>query len=132
VSIHRCAQLETQLTTLQSEASGARAQLTSLVKAQDLLHAETDKRLAAAKAAAAAEREALTSRNAAKIKKLQETAKEQVRWGEGGQTLVWGVMGRGWDGLGGWAEGSSRGGSCSAAGGADEQECSPYQQKPTE
>jgi hypothetical protein len=77
----RCAQLETQLAALQSEASEARAQLTSLVRAQDSLHAETEKRLAAAKAAAAAEREALQSRSAAKIKKLQETAKDQVGGG---------------------------------------------------
>lgn len=63
---------------LHSEASEARSQLTQLVKAHDQLRAETDKRVAAAKQAAAGEREALQARHAAKVKKLQEAAKDQA------------------------------------------------------
>lgn len=70
---------------LHAEASEARSQLTNLVKAQDQLRADTDKRLAAAKQAAAAERDELQARHAAKIKKLQEAAKDQV-------SLVWGPV----------------------------------------
>jgi hypothetical protein len=64
---------------LQSEASEAHAELLKLVKAHDQLRAEMEKRGAAAKQVAAAEREALQARHAAKIRKLQEAAKDQVR-----------------------------------------------------
>lgn len=63
---------------LTAEASEARSQLTSLVKAQDTLKADTDRRVAAAKAAAAGELEALQARHAVKVRKLQEAAKDQV------------------------------------------------------
>lgn len=74
----RCSQLEGQMQQLHSEASEARSQPAQLVKAHEQLRAETDKRVAAAKQAATAEREALQARHTAKIKKLQEAAKDQV------------------------------------------------------
>lgn len=79
----RCSQLEAQLQQLHTEASEARGQLTSLVKAHEQLRAETDKRVAAAKQSAAAERDTLQARHTAKVKKLQEAAKDQVSLRDG-------------------------------------------------
>lgn len=77
---NRCTQLESQVLQLQTEASEARNQLASILKAHESLRAEADRRAAAVKAAAAQECEAMQARHAAKIKKLQETAKDQVGW----------------------------------------------------
>lgn len=74
----RCTQLEAVVEKLQVEASEARSQLTSLVKVHEQLRAETDKRVAAAKQTAAAERGVIQARHSAKVKKLQEAAKDQV------------------------------------------------------
>lgn len=108
--MRRCTQLEAQAQQLHTEASEARSQLTNLVKAQDQLRADTDKRLAAAKQAAAAEREAMQARHAAKIKKLQEAAKDQVRF----------VL-SGW--VGGYCAGASKAGNGGSAGGATGAAC---------
>ncbi|WIA21513.1 hypothetical protein OEZ85_000716 [Tetradesmus obliquus] len=75
----RCALLEQQCQQLQQQLSDATAQLERLQQQQGQLQRECDKRLAAVKASAAAEREALSARNAAKVKKLQEAAKDQIR-----------------------------------------------------
>jgi len=74
----RCTQLEALVEKLQVEASEARSQLNSLVRAHEQLRAETDKRVAAAKQTAAAERDVIQARHSAKVKKLQEAAKDQV------------------------------------------------------
>lgn len=75
----RCTQLEALVEKLQVEASEARSQLNSLVRAHEQLRAETDKRVAAAKQTAAAERDVIQARHSAKVKKLQEAAKDQIR-----------------------------------------------------
>jgi hypothetical protein len=74
----RCALLEQQCQQLKQQLSDATSQLERVRQQQGQLQRKCDKRLAAVKASAAAEREALSARHAAKVKKLQEAAKDQV------------------------------------------------------
>jgi DNA anti-recombination protein RmuC len=77
----RCALLEQQCQQLQQQLIESASQLERLQQQQGQLQRECDKRIAAVKASAAADKDALSARNAAKIKKLQEAAKDQVRCG---------------------------------------------------
>jgi hypothetical protein len=71
--------LEQQCQQLQQQLSDSTLQLERLQQQQQgQLQRECDKRIAAVKASAAADKEALSARHAAKIKKLQEAAKDQV------------------------------------------------------
>lgn len=70
--------MEQQAQQLEKQLLDANTQLTKLQEQHEQLRKECEKRVAAVKQSAAAERGALAAKHAGNVKKLQEAAKDKV------------------------------------------------------